>query len=52
MTRVAIYARVSTKEQTTETQVAQLTAYCLAHGWADSSILRDDGISGVRDNRP
>ena len=52
MTRVAIYARVSTKEQTTETQVAQLEAYCQSRGWADVAVFRDDGISGVRDNRP
>ncbi|MGI0071142.1 MAG: recombinase family protein [Thermoplasmata archaeon] len=52
MTRVAIYARVSTKEQSTEAQVAQLTAYCQARGWSDVAVFRDDGISGVRDNRP
>ena len=52
MTRVAVYARVSTKEQTTETQVSQLTAYCQSRGWTDVAVFRDDGISGVRDNRP
>jgi len=52
MTRVAIYARVSTKEQSTETQVSQLTAYCQSRGWTDVAVFRDDGISGVRDNRP
>ena len=52
MTRVATYARVSTREQSTETQVAQLTAYCQARGWADVAVFRDDGISGIRDNRP
>ena len=52
MTRVAIYARVSTKEQTTETQVTQLAAYCQSRGWTDVAVFRDDGISGVRDNRP
>ena len=52
MTRVAIYARVSTKEQSTEAQVAQLTAYCQARGWTAVAVFRDDGISGVRDNRP
>ena len=52
MSRVAIYARVSTREQTTETQVTQLTAYCQARGWTDVAVFRDDGISGVRDNRP
>lgn len=51
MSRVAIYARVSTKEQTTETQVTQLTAYCQARGWTDVAKFRDDGISGVRDNQ-
>ena len=52
MTGVAVYARVSTKEQSTETQVAQLTAYCQARDWTDVAVFRDDGISGVRDNRP
>ena len=52
MTRVALYARVSTKEQSTEAQVGQLTAYCQARGWAEVAVFRDDGISGVRDNRP
>jgi len=52
MTRVAIYARVSTKEQSTEAQVVQLTAYCQSRGWTDVAVFRDDGISGVRDNRP
>jgi DNA invertase Pin-like site-specific DNA recombinase len=52
MTRVAIYARVSTKEQSTEAQVVQLTAHCQARGWTEVAIFRDDGISGVRDNRP
>jgi DNA invertase Pin-like site-specific DNA recombinase len=52
MTRVAICARVSTKEQSTETQVAQLTTYCQSRGWSDVAVFRDDGISGVRDNRP
>jgi DNA invertase Pin-like site-specific DNA recombinase len=52
VTGVAIYARVSTKEQSTETQVTQLTAYCQSRGWTDVAVFRDDGISGVRDNRP
>jgi DNA invertase Pin-like site-specific DNA recombinase len=52
MTQVAIYARVSTKDQSTEVQVTQLTAYCQARGWTDVAVFRDDGISGVRDNRP
>jgi len=52
MSRVAIYTRVSTREQSTETQVVQLTAYCQSRGWTDVAVFRDDGISGIRDNRP
>ena len=52
MTRVAVYARVSTKDQSTKGQVDQLTSYCQARGWSDVAVSRDDGISGVRDNRP
>jgi DNA invertase Pin-like site-specific DNA recombinase len=52
MKPVAIYARVSTKEQSTEAQVAQLLATCHARGWSETVVFRDDGISGVRDNRP
>lgn len=52
MTRVAVYACVSTKEQSTDGQVAQLAAYGQSRGWADVAVFRDDGISGVRDNRP
>lgn len=50
--RAAIYARVSTREQSTDVQVDQLLGLCRARGWADPLIFRDDGISGVRDNRP
>ena len=39
MTRVAVYARVSTKEQSTEAQVAQLTAYCQARGWTEVAVF-------------
>jgi len=52
MTRVALYARVSMREQSTEAQVGQLTAYCQARRWAEVVVFRDDGISGVPDNRP
>lgn len=52
MTQVAIYARVSTRDQSTEVQVTQLTGYCQARGWTDVAVFRDEGISGIRDNRP
>ena len=52
MTGVAIYARVSAKDPSTEGPVDQLRAYCQARGWTDAAVFRGDGISGVRDNRP
>jgi hypothetical protein len=52
MTRVGRYAGVSTKEESTEAQVGQLTAYWQARGWTEVTVFRDDGISGVQDNRP
>jgi putative DNA-invertase from lambdoid prophage Rac len=48
----AIYARVSTSEQTTDGQIQSLRSYCLARGLGEPAVFRDDGISGVRDNRP
>ncbi len=48
----AIYARVSTSEQRTDAQVDRLVAACRERGLGDPLIFRDDGISGVRDNRP
>lgn len=53
-TRCAIYARVSTTEQSTAPQVEQLRAHATRLGWEvpESLVFTDDGISGVRDNRP
>jgi DNA invertase Pin-like site-specific DNA recombinase len=48
----AIYARVSTSEQTTEAQVERLVAACKERGLGEPLVFRDDGVSGVRDNRP
>ena len=50
--RAAIYARVSTEDQSCDLQVERLTHYCLSRGWSNPEVFRDDGISGVRDNRP
>lgn len=52
--RVALYARVSTSDQSTEGQVRELTEYASRMGWLVSPelIFRDDGVSGVRANRP
>ena len=50
--RVALYARVSTKDQSCELQLRDLRAYCAARGF---SVLReyvDVGESGAKDSRP
>jgi putative DNA-invertase from lambdoid prophage Rac len=54
MTRVAIYARVSTADQSTEIQVRDLRAYAERQGWAVSPghVFVDEGVSGAKDNRP
>jgi putative DNA-invertase from lambdoid prophage Rac len=48
----AIYARVSTLEQRTDAQVDRLTSACRERGLGDPIVFREEGISGVRDNRP
>jgi len=52
--RVAIYARVSTDEQTVENQRRELQAVADRHGWLIVSVFEDRGISGAkgRDKRP
>jgi DNA invertase Pin-like site-specific DNA recombinase len=52
--RCAIYARVSTSEQSSAPQVEQLRAHAARLGWEvpDSLVFTDNGISGIRDNRP
>lgn len=54
MTRVAMYVRVSTKDQTTEHQQRELEAVALGRGWDVVKVYRDHGISGTkgRDKRP
>lgn len=52
--RVAIYARVSTTEQTTDNQLQQLRAIAQRKGWTITHEYIDHGISGSkgRDQRP
>ena len=50
--RIGIYARVSTKDQTSENQLLDLRKYCEARGWQIVAECVDDGISGAKDNRP
>ena len=48
----AIYARVSTADQSTEPQELDLRAYAKARGWKVYSEYCDSGISGTKDSRP
>lgn len=52
--RVALYARCSTDEQTTHTQIRELEAVAARHGWSVIAIHDDDGVSGAaaREDRP
>ncbi len=49
--RAAIYARVSTADQTCENQLLDLRRYCEARGWTATEYV-DTGVSGAKDRRP
>jgi hypothetical protein len=46
-TRAAIYAPISTTEQDTGMQVAELRQVCGQRGWSIVAEHLDDGVSGV-----
>ena len=50
-TRAAIYARVSTADQTCENQLAEIHRYVAARGWIGHEYI-DHGVSGAKDRRP
>jgi DNA invertase Pin-like site-specific DNA recombinase len=52
--RAALYVRVSTDEQTVESQLAQLRQVAERRGWTVVAEYKDEGISGAkgRDKRP
>src|SRR5579862_6852482 len=50
--RIAIYARVSTKDQSCELQVRDLRSYCAARGFDLVREYVDVGQSGAKDSRP
>jgi len=50
--RVAIYARVSTSDQSTESQLLDLRRYVRERGWELFKEYTDNGISGTTDSRP
>jgi DNA invertase Pin-like site-specific DNA recombinase len=49
--RVALYARVSTQDQTCENQLIELRRYVQARGWTATEYV-DTGVSGSKDRRP
>ena len=50
--RVALYARVSTTDQSTDSQLLDLRRYVADRGWHLHREYTDNGISGTKDNRP
>jgi predicted site-specific integrase-resolvase len=50
--RIAVYARVSTKDQSCELQLRDLRAYCAARGFSVQREYVDVGESGAKDSRP
>lgn len=51
--KVAVYARVSTKEQNPEVQIAELLQYCQQREWyVVGEPIIDHGFSGGDDERP
>ena len=50
--RVALYARVSTSDQSTESQLLDLRRYVRERGWLLFNEYCDNGISGMTDSRP
>ena len=50
--RAAIYARVSTKDQSCDMQMRDLRAYCAARGFTIIREYIDIGQSGAKDSRP
>jgi DNA invertase Pin-like site-specific DNA recombinase len=50
--KIAIYARVSTDEQTVDPQLRDLREYAAHRGWRDLQEFVDVGVSGAKDSRP
>jgi DNA invertase Pin-like site-specific DNA recombinase len=51
-TRVAIYTRVSTDDQTTAAQEHELRQYAKHRGWGVQHVYTDQGYSGASEKRP
>ena len=53
-TKVALYCRVSTLDQTIDNQLIELRDHCSRMGWEIVKEYADEGLSGTlsRDERP
>jgi len=49
--KAAIYARVSTEQQTVEQQVNACVKHCQQQGW-EFDVFADEGVSGSKTSRP
>ena len=49
--RVALYVRVSTIDQSTDSQLLDLRLYVSDRSWETFGEYCDDGISGIKDSR-
>ncbi len=50
--RIAIYARVSTSDQTADNQLLELRRHCASHGWTIVREFVDHAVSGSKKDRP
>ena len=50
--RVALYCRVSTSDQTTENQLRALREHAARAGWVILAEFTDNAVSGTREKRP
>lgn len=50
MTHAAIYCRVSTFDQTVETQIRECTRWCVAYGYT-FEVFAEEGVSGAKTSR-
>jgi len=50
--RIALYCRVSTSDQSTDSQLLDLRRYVSERGWTTFNEYCDNGISGTKDSRP
>ena len=52
MKRTVAYVRVSTHDQSVDTQLDAIRRHCSAQGISISEIYSDEGVSGAQDSRP